>query len=77
MYYFPFKFIPFRADFNPWYKNLTISLLLIRYNKLADCRDNKIHNAKGNSIEGNSFVEDVVYRIYCLGAFVVPLITNF
>jgi hypothetical protein len=34
-------------------------VLLIRYNKLADRRDNKLHVAKENSIEGNNFVEDV------------------
>jgi hypothetical protein len=72
MYHFHFKFIPFRADCDLWFWH--ISLLLIRYNKLADRRDNKLHVAKENSIEGNNFVEDVVYNIYCLGAFVILLI---
>ncbi|KEH43790.1 putative dymeclin [Medicago truncatula] len=34
-------------------------MLSRKYNKLADRRDNKLHIAKDNSIEGNSFVEDV------------------
>ncbi|CAI8604607.1 unnamed protein product [Vicia faba] len=34
-------------------------MLSRKYNKLADRRDNKLHIAKSNSIEGNSFVEDV------------------
>ncbi|KAK2439314.1 dyggve-melchior-clausen syndrome protein [Trifolium repens] len=49
-------------------------MLSRKYNKLADRRDNKLHVAKENSIEGNNFVEDVVYNIYCLGAFVILLI---
>ncbi|WJX14670.1 hypothetical protein P8452_04892 [Trifolium repens] len=34
-------------------------MLSRKYNKLADRRDNKLHVAKENSIEGNNFVEDV------------------
>ncbi|WJX15688.1 hypothetical protein P8452_05799 [Trifolium repens] len=35
-------------------------MLSRKYNKLADRRDNKLHVAKENSIEGNNFVEDVL-----------------
>lgn len=33
---------------------------LFRYNKLAERRDDKLHTVKGNSVEGNSLLEDMV-----------------
>lgn len=42
---------------------MIIWLLLIRYNKLADLRDNKLI-ANGNSVDGNGLVEDMVYAMF-------------
>ncbi|XP_061376168.1 uncharacterized protein LOC133318196 [Gastrolobium bilobum] len=39
-------------------------MLSRKYNKLADRRDNKLHIAKGNSIEGNSLVEDMSTELH-------------
>ncbi|XP_027365717.1 dymeclin isoform X2 [Abrus precatorius] len=39
-------------------------MLSRKYNKLADRRDNKLHIAKSNSIEGNSLVEDMSTELH-------------
>ncbi|KAK7280069.1 hypothetical protein RJT34_25131 [Clitoria ternatea] len=39
-------------------------MLSRKYNKLADRTDNKLHNEKGNSIEGDSLVEDMSTELH-------------
>ncbi|RZB44008.1 dymeclin-like isoform X1 [Glycine soja] len=38
-------------------------MLSRKYNKLAERRDNKLHIAKGNSVEGNNLVEDMILLV--------------
>ncbi|KAG4395031.1 hypothetical protein GLYMA_20G150500v4 [Glycine max] len=39
-------------------------MLSRKYNKLAERRDNKLHIAKGNSVEGNNLVEDMSTELH-------------
>ncbi|MED6108086.1 hypothetical protein PIB30_020182 [Stylosanthes scabra] len=39
-------------------------MLSRKYNKLADRRDNKLHNEKGNLIEGNTLIEDMSTELH-------------
>nr|KYP74983.1 Dymeclin [Cajanus cajan] len=39
-------------------------MLSRKYNKLAERRDNKLHTAKDNSVEGNSLVEDMSTELH-------------
>ncbi|XP_057423371.1 uncharacterized protein LOC130717235 isoform X2 [Lotus japonicus] len=39
-------------------------MLSRKYSKLTDRRDNKLHSAKGNSIEGNNLVDDVSTELH-------------
>jgi len=41
------------------YKDLILMLIIIRYNKLSDPRDNKLNVAESNSIEISSLVDMV------------------
>jgi len=55
--YIHFIFISWMTDL--LYKDLILMLIIIRYNKLSDPRDNKLNVAESNSIEISSLVDMV------------------